>query len=108
MVSRAPVYVRLGTLVECLCELEDAELLLTRTKVSYLLASSYIEEGILLSQNTFDAPQIEYRKTAVGNIWHFSPNCTHWATANFVLSKAVSDNSTLCSECVIKSQIVNP
>jgi hypothetical protein len=90
VVSRAPVYVRLETVVECLCELDDAELLLTRAKISYPLASSYIEEGILLSQNTFDAPQIEYRKTAVGSIWHCSSNCTHWPTANFVLSDSES------------------
>ena len=48
VVSRTPVYVRLGNVVECLCELDDAELLLTRAKVSYPLASSYIEEGIRL------------------------------------------------------------
>ena len=47
-VSRAPVYVRLGNVVECLCEPDDAELLLTRAKVSYPRASSYIEEGIRL------------------------------------------------------------
>ena len=38
------------TVVECLCELDDAELLLTRAKVSYPLASSYIEKGIRLAQ----------------------------------------------------------
>ena len=65
IVSRTPVYVRLGNVVECLCELDDAELLLTRAKVSYPLASSYIEKGIRLAQKTVDASQIEYRKTAV-------------------------------------------
>jgi hypothetical protein len=107
IVSRTPVYVRLGTVVEFLCELADAELLLTRAKVSYPLASSYIEEGIRLAQRTFDAAQIEYRKTAVENIWHFSSNCTEWPTANFVLSKDVSYDSTLCHECFMKTRIVN-
>ena len=66
-VSRAPLplYVRLGNVVECLCEPDDAELLLTRAKISYPLASSYIEKGIRLAQKPFDASQIEYRKTAV-------------------------------------------
>ena len=105
VVSRAPVYVRLETVVECLCELDDAELsfdsgedILSAREFLYRRRKSTIPD-------TFDAPQIEYRKTDVGNIWHFSSNCTHPPTANFVLSKAVSDNSTLCSECVIKSQI---
>jgi hypothetical protein len=65
VVSRTPVYVQLGNVVECLCELEDAELLLTRAKVSYPRASSYIEEGIRLAQKPLDASQIGYRKTAV-------------------------------------------
>ena len=65
IVSRTPVYVRLGNVVEFLCELADAELLLTRAKVSYPQASSYIEKGIRLAQKPFDASQIEYRKTAV-------------------------------------------
>jgi hypothetical protein len=107
VVRQTPVYVRFGNVVECLCELDDAKLLLTRAKVSYPLASSYIEEGIRLAQKIFDAAQTEYRKTAVENIWHFSSNCTHWPTANFVLSKAVSDDSMLCNECVILSRIVN-
>src|SRR5258707_3463878 len=62
---RTPVYVRFGNVVECLCELDDAELLLTRAKISYPLASSYIEKGIRRAQKPFDASQIEYRKTAV-------------------------------------------
>ena len=65
IVSRAPLSVRLDNVVECLCELDDAKLLLTRAKVSYPLASSYIEKGIRLAQKPFDASQIEYRKTAV-------------------------------------------
>ena len=65
IVSRAPLSVQLGNVVECLCELDDAKLLLTRAKVSYPLASSYIEKGIRLAQKPFDASQIEYRKTAV-------------------------------------------
>ena len=65
IVSRAPLYVRLENVVECLCELDDAELLLTRAKISYPLARSYIEKGIRLAQKPFDASQIEYRKTAV-------------------------------------------
>ena len=65
VVSRTPVYVQLGNVVECLCELDDAELLLTRAKVSYPRASSYIEEGIRLAQKPLDASQIGYRKTAV-------------------------------------------
>jgi len=34
IVSRAPLSVRLGNVVECLCELDDAKLLLSRAKVS--------------------------------------------------------------------------
>ena len=63
--SRAPLYVRLGNVVECLCELDDAKLLLTRAKISYPRASSYIEKGIRLAQKPFDASQTEYRQTAV-------------------------------------------
>ena len=62
IVSRTPLDVRLAIVVDFLCELDEAELLLTRANVSYPLASSYIEEGIRLSQNTFDAPQIELSK----------------------------------------------
>ena len=65
VVSRTPVYGQLGNVVECLCELDDAELLLTRAKISYPRASSYIEKGIRLAQKPFDASQIGYRKTAV-------------------------------------------
>jgi hypothetical protein len=57
-VGLAPVYIRPGTVVEFLCELDDAELLLARAKVSYPLASSYIEEGIRLTRRTFDAVQL--------------------------------------------------
>jgi hypothetical protein len=65
-VSRAPLDVRPAIVVECLCELDDAKLLLTRAKVSYPRASSYIEEGIRrLAQRPLDASQIGYRKTAV-------------------------------------------
>src|SRR5206468_10199131 len=64
VVRRTPVYVRFGNVVECLCQLDDAELLLTRAKVSYPLATSYIKEGIRLAQKTFNASQIEYRKAA--------------------------------------------
>ena len=63
--SRTPIDVQLGNVVECLCELDDAELLLTRAKISYPRASSYIEKGIRLAQKPFDASQIGYRKTAV-------------------------------------------
>ena len=58
IVSRAPLSVRLGNVVECLCELDDAKLLLSRAKVSYPLASSYIEKGIRLAQKTFAAVQL--------------------------------------------------
>jgi hypothetical protein len=58
IVSHAPLSVRFGNVVECLCELDDAKLLLSRAKVSYPLASSYIEEGIRLAQKTFDAVQL--------------------------------------------------
>ncbi len=101
------VYVRFGNVVECLCELDDAELFLTRAKLFYPLATSYIEEGIRLAEKTSDTSQIEYRKTAEGEIWHFSSNCSQWPTVNFALSKGASDNSILCNECVIKSRIVN-
>jgi hypothetical protein len=93
--------------VECLCKLDDAELLLTRAKRFYPLATSYIDEGIRLAGKSFDASQIEYRKTAVGESWHFSSNCSRWPTANFVSSQDVSDDSALCNECIIKSRIMN-
>src|SRR6185436_17668552 len=57
IVSRAPLSVRFGNVVECLCELDDAKLLLRRAKVSYPLASSHIEKGIRLAQKPFDADQ---------------------------------------------------
>jgi hypothetical protein len=93
--------------VEFLCELDDAELLLTRAKVSYPLATSYIEEGIRLGAKDCHVSGIEYRKIADEDVWHFSSYCSQWPTINFALSKGVSDNSILCNECVIKTRIVN-
>jgi hypothetical protein len=63
VLSHAPIYVRFGNVVECRCELEDAELLLTRAKLSYPLATSYIEEGMRLAKQTSDTSQIEYRRS---------------------------------------------
>jgi hypothetical protein len=50
VVSRAPIYLRFRNVVDILCRLDDAKLLLNRSKLFYPGASSYIEEGIRLAE----------------------------------------------------------
>jgi hypothetical protein len=59
VVSRAPIYARIGIVVEFLCDVDDAKLLLTRAKLFYPLATSYIEEGIRLAGTSPAVSQIE-------------------------------------------------
>ena len=59
VVSRSPIYLRFRNVVESLCELDDAKLLLNRAKLFYPAAVSYIEEGIRLAGEwSSDGPQI--------------------------------------------------
>ena len=51
-------------MVEILCELDDAKLLLNRAKLFYPAAVSYIEEGIRLAgKGSSGVPQIKILKT---------------------------------------------
>ena len=60
VVSRSPIYLRFRNVVESLCELDDAKLLLNRAKLFYPGAVSYIEEGIRMAGKwSSDVPQIK-------------------------------------------------
>src|SRR6266850_6490418 len=93
-------------MVEFLCGVDEAKLLLDRAKLFYPAAASCIEEGIRLFREPSSRPsQIEYRKTIVGDGWHFCPDCTQWPTADFVSSHEVSDDSAVCNECLVKARL---
>jgi hypothetical protein len=96
-------------MVEFLCGADDAKLLLTRAKLFYPVAASCIEEGIRLVREPSSRPsQIEYRKTIVGDAWHFCSDCTQWPMADFASSNDVSDNSAVavCNECLVKVRLM--
>src|SRR5258707_11705689 len=63
VVSDRPIYLRFRKVIDILCEIEDAKLLLNRAKLFYPGAVSYIEEGIRLAgQGGSDVPQIKILK----------------------------------------------
>lgn len=108
VVNDTPLYLRVGSVVEFLCEIDDAKLILTRAKLFYPVAVSYIEEGIRIAgKPTSGASQIEYRKTVTGDTWHFCSSCSQWPTADFLSSDDVPDNSAVCNECVVKAQLAS-
>ena len=49
IIGHVPEYLRDGNIVNCLCSVEDANLLLTHAKHYYPVAASYIEESIRLA-----------------------------------------------------------
>jgi hypothetical protein len=60
VVTRTPIYLRFRNVVEILCDLDDAKLLLNRAKLFYPGAVSYIEEGFRLAGKwSSDVPQIK-------------------------------------------------
>ena len=105
VINHVPEYLRDGNVVECLCTVEDAKLLLRHAKLFYPLASSHVEESIRLAhQPTVLAALIEYRQPADGETWHHCSNCSQWPTENFRSSNHPPDSAQLCNECVVKSQ----
>ena len=106
IIGRVPEYLRDGNVVECLCSIEDAKLLLTHAKQYYPVAASYIEESIRLAkQATSQAPPVQYRKSTDGDTWHHCSTCSQWPTRNFLAANNFPDSAQLCNECVVKFRL---
>ena len=87
------------SIVEMLCEIDDAKLILERANRFYPLAAPYIEKAL--------TPVIggEYRKATTGDTWHLCSDCSHWPMDDYVSTQKAPDNSTICNECIVKKQL---
>ena len=88
-----------SSIVEMLCEIDDARLILERANRFYSLAAPYIEKA-LTSVN-----RGEYRKPKTGDTWHLCSDCSHWPMQDYVSTQDAPDNATICNECIVKSQL---
>src|SRR5258708_10592010 len=71
VVSDSPIYLRFRKVIEILCEVDDAKLLLNRAKLFYPGAVSYIEAGIRLAgKGSSDVPQSKILKDSVQDVSH--------------------------------------
>jgi hypothetical protein len=105
VISHVPEYLRDGNVVECLCTVEDAKLLLAHAKRFYPVAGSHVEEAIRLAREASPVTShIAYRKAAAGDTWHHCSDCSHWPSEDFLSSNNLPDSAQLCNECVVKSQ----
>jgi hypothetical protein len=87
------------TVVEILCQIADAELILDRATNFYPDAASYIRNALR------EEIGVEYRKTTTGDTWHFSSDCSQWPIDNFVSTQDAPVTSMICNECVVKKQL---
>ena len=80
------------SIVEMLCEIDDAKLILERANRFYPLAAPYIEKAL--------TPVIggEYRKATTGDTWHLCSDCSHWPVDDYISTQEAPDNSTICNE----------
>jgi len=87
------------SIVEMLCEIDDAKLILERANRFYPLAAPYIEKAL--------TPVIggEYRKATTGDTWHLCSDCSHWPVDDYISTQEAPDNSTICNECIVKKQL---
>jgi len=105
VISHVPEYLREGNVVECLCTVEDAKLLVSHAKRYFPVVASHIEESLRLAKQPISqAPQIEYRKSVAGDTWHHCANCSQWPTEDFLSSTDLPASAQLCNECVVKSE----
>ena len=87
------------SIVEMLCEIDDAKLILERANRFYPLAAPYIEKAL--------TPVIggEYRKATTGDTWHLCSDCSQWPMDDYVSTQDAPDNFTICNECIVKKQL---
>ena len=88
-----------SSIVEMLCEIDDAKLILERANRFYPLAAPYIEKALASVIGG------EYRKTTTGDTWHLCSDCSHWPIDNYVSTQDAPDNATICNECIVKTQL---
>jgi len=87
------------SIVEMLCEIDDAKLILERANQFYPLAAPYIEKALTSVIGG------EYRKPTTGDTWHLCSDCSHWPMDDYVSTQEAPDNSTICNECIVKKQL---
>ena len=107
VVERAAHAPRGTIIVELLCTLEDAELLLDRASRFYPTAVPYIEEAVRRSRQDDTATSVsefacEYRRPTSGDTWHICSNCVHWPVDDFVSVRDLPCSAQLCNECRVK------
>lgn len=112
VINHVPTNRREGNIVEILCEVDDAKLILDLAKRVYPTAVPYIEEAISPGCDTnrgssLTAPleeskhaPAEYRIKTSGDTRHLCSNCSQWPTSDFILSKDLPDNGQICNECL--------
>ena len=86
------------SIVEVFCRIDDVNLILERANRFYPRAAPYLEKALTSVRGG------EYRKTRIGDAWHFNSNCSLWPMADYVSRQDAPDDSTICSECVVKKQ----
>jgi hypothetical protein len=87
------------SIVEMLCEIDDAKLILERANRFYPLAAPYIEKALTAVIGG------EYRKATTGDTWHLCSDCSHWPVDDYISTQEAPDNSTICNECIVKKQL---
>jgi hypothetical protein len=116
VINHVPTNVRDGNIVEILCAIGDAELILNLAKRVYPAAIPYIEDavrreggqgfGASLPADTQELNHFRagYRIKTAGDTWHFCSNCSQWPTADFVSSKELPGHDQICNECLVKQE----
>ena len=102
VIGHVPEYLPDGNIVEFLCTIGDAKLILARARLFYPTAASYIEEGIRTASSV--VAHIEYRRSVTGDTWHFCSNCSQWPSDEFLTLQNLPQTARICNECLVNKQ----
>jgi hypothetical protein len=115
VIDHVPSQIREGNIVEILCSVDDAKLILDLANRMYIGAPFPIEQPMALKLDPVATlrrndpflrhPPAEYRMKPSGETWHFCVNCTQWPTEDFIAVREFPTGSgQICNECIVKDQ----
>ena len=110
VIDHVPADTRDANVVEILCVVDDAKLILDLAHRIYFDA----EQPLQLRLNPFGAPPLAepiprqtpavYRMKPSGDTWHFCVSCSQWPTEPFISVQEFPGSGQICNECIVKTQ----
>ena len=116
VIDHVPSDSREGNVVEILCAVDDAKLILDLAHRMYFGARFAVDQQPIRVRSdpigampprvepVFRHTPAEYRMKSSGDTWHFCVNCSQWPTEAYVSAKEFPDNGQVCNECIVKDQ----